>query len=212
MLAHIDTHTHNLDTDNPFAVVNIPLQQIKQVLETSKGGFYSVGVHPWDVHTTDSSVLDLLEEVLADNRIKAIGECGFDRNSKASFKEQGYFFERQVMLSEKYAKPLIIHCVAAFNELVLLRKRFAVHQPWILHGFRGKPELAQQLLQHGFALSFGEKYNIQSVSVTPIDKLCIETDESTISIDTLFRQIAALKNCRPDDLNAACSLLKLYVC
>lgn len=212
MLVHIDTHTHNLQTDNPFAVINIPIDQLRETLQSAKNGFYSVGIHPWDVHNTDSSLLDVLEESLTDSRIKAIGECGFDRNAKATFKEQGYFFERQVLLSEKYEKPLIIHCVAAFNELILLRKRFAATQNWILHGFRGKPEMAHQLLRHGFALSYGEKLNPLSVQVTPLDKLCIETDESTTPIDETYKQIAVLKNCRPDELNAACSLLKLYVC
>lgn len=212
MLAYIDTHTHNLQTDNPFAVVNIPVDQLKAVLQSSTDRFYSVGIHPWDVHTTDPSIFSELEETIHDKRIKAIGECGLDRNAKATFKEQGYFFERQILLSEKYQKPMIIHCVAAFNELILLRKRFAATQNWIVHGFRGKPEMAQQLLTHGFALSYGEKFNPQSVQLTPTDKLCIETDTSTIAVEDLYRQIAALKNCRPDELNAACRLLKLYVC
>ena len=212
MLAHIDTHTHNLQSNNPFAIINVPILQIKETLLAAKSGFYSVGIHPWDAHNTDSSMLDVLEEALADGSVKAIGECGFDRNAKASFKEQGYFFERQILLSEKHQKPLIIHCVAAFNELILLRKRFAATQNWILHGYRGKPDMALQLLRHGFAISYGEKFNPQSLQVTPLDKLCIETDTSAIPIDDLFRQIAALKNCCPDELNAACSLLKLYVC
>jgi TatD DNase family protein len=212
MLAYIDTHTHNIHTDNPFAVINLALDDCVRVLSESSHRFFSVGIHPWHVHETDTSAIDLLEEVIADDRVKAIGECGFDRNSKASFKEQGYFFERQVMLSEKYEKPLIIHCVAAFNELILLRKRLKSTQNWVIHGFRGKPEMASQLLDHGFALSYGPKFNLKSVEITPLDKLCIETDENSTLIEEIFRDIAALKNCRPDELNAACSLLKLFVC
>jgi len=212
MLAYIDSHTHNLYTENPFAVINLTLENAEEVLNTSEHRFFSIGIHPWLVHQTDPSNIDLLEEIIADERVKAIGECGFDRNSRASFKEQGYFFERQVQLSEKYEKPMIIHCVAAFNELILLRKRLNPSQNWIIHGFRGKPEMALQLLQHGFAISFGEKLNPKSVEVTPLDKLCIETDESATAIEDIFKQIATIKNCMPDELNAACQLLKLYVC
>jgi len=212
MLAYIDTHTHNIHTDNPFAVINLALDDCVRVLSASSHRFFSVGIHPWDAHETNPTAIDLLETIVADDRVKAVGECGFDRNSKASLKEQAYFFERQVMLSEKYQKPMIIHCVAATNELVLLKKRFAPTQNWVLHGFRGKPELASQLLQHGFALSFGENFNLKSVEITPIDKLCIETDTTNSQIENTYREIAAIKNCRPDELNAACSLLKLFVC
>ncbi len=212
MLAFIDTHTHHLHTENPFAVINLAPGNVEDVLRTSEYRFFSVGIHPWHVHETDPTVIDLLDKVLAADCIKAVGECGLDRNSRASFKEQGYFFERQVLLSEKYEKPLIIHCVAAFNEIILLRKRLKPTQNWIIHGFRGKPEMASQLLQHGFAISYGEKLNPKSVEITPLDKLCIETDESSVPIDETYKQIAAIKNCRPDELNAACRLLKLYVC
>jgi len=212
MLVFIDAHTHNLQTENPFAIINLKCEEWERVLAQPSNRFYSVGIHPWFVHKTDTSVVDRLEEILKDERVKAIGECGFDRNSKASFKEQGYFFERQVQLSEKFEKPLIIHCVAAFNELILLRKRLKPTQNWIIHGFRGKPEMASQLLQHGFAISYGEKLNPKSVEITPLDKLCIETDESTTSIEEIYKQIAAIKNCRTEELNAACKLLKMYVC
>ncbi len=212
MLAFIDTHSHNLHTENPFAVINLAIDDCNRMLTESTHRFFSVGIHPWYVHETDTSTIERLEEIITDERVKAIGECGFDRNSKASFKEQGYFFERQVLLSEKFEKPLIIHCVAAFNELILLRKRLKPTQNWVIHGFRGKPELASQLLQHGFALSYGPKFNMKSVEITALDKLCIETDESSTPIEELFRDIAAIKNCRPDELNAACGLLKLYVC
>ncbi len=212
MVAFIDTHTHNTHTDNPFAVINLAFNESVRFLDDTSHRFFSVGIHPWHVHETDPSTIDLLDSVIADDRVKAVGECGFDRNSRASFKEQGYFFERQVLLSEKYEKPLIIHCVAAFNELIVLHKRYKPTQNWVIHGFRGKPEMASQLLQHGFAISYSEKFNPQSVEITPLDRLCIETDECSTPIDEIFKQIAAIKNCRPDELNAACSLLKLYVC
>ncbi|MFZ4581751.1 MAG: TatD family hydrolase [Paludibacter sp.] len=191
----------------------MPLSEVESFTKSHPDRYFSVGIHPWDVHNADPSTLHFIEKLLVNEKLKAIGECGFDRNAKASFKEQGYFFERQVLLSEKYEKPLIIHCVASFNEIILLRKRFNPTQNWILHGFRGKPEMASQLLKHGFALSYGVKYNPASVEITPIDQLCIETDiHFEIPIETIYREIATLKNCRIDELNAACRLLKLYVC
>lgn len=212
MTVFIDAHTHNLESDNPFSVINLNFDNVDQILVASGHKFFSLGVHPWDVHQTDSSKLDVLEEHLSDQRIRAIGECGFDRNAKATFKEQGYFFERQIHLSEKYERPLIIHCVAAFNELIRLRKKLKPEQVWMLHGFRGKPELAKQLLDNGLVLSFGEKFNTDTIVNMPLDKMCIETDCCDVPVDLIYKRIAALKNCTTDEMNAACRLLGLYVC
>ncbi len=212
MTAYIDAHTHSLCTGNPFSVVNLSVADAVSVLQASSHTFFSVGIHPWDVHTAGTLALQQLELLLSDARIKAIGECGLDKNSKATMKEQLFFFERQVQLSEKYNKPLIIHCVAAFNEVIALRKKLKPTQEWIIHGFRAKPEMAKQLLNHGFALSYGAFFNAMSVALTPIDKLCIETDESETEIADLYKAIANIKNCHPAELNAACALLRLYVC
>lgn len=212
MVAFIDSHTHNIHTSNPFSIINLPVNEVESVLSKLKHHYFSIGVHPWNVHTTDPSILDVFEQLLSDRRIRAVGECGFDRNAKASFKEQGYFFERQVALSEKYERPLIIHCVAAYNEIIRLRNKFKPAQKWMIHGFRGKPELAKQLLNAGFILSFGEKFNPATVIQTPLEKLCVETDDSLYPIEEIYKKIATLKNCRQEELNAACQLLKLYVC
>lgn len=212
MIVYIDVHTHHADTGNPFAIRNLSLDEIDVFLKTDKNEFCSIGIHPWQVHLHSTEALSKIENALSDTRIKAIGECGIDRNSKATIKEQLFFFERQIQFSEQYAKPLIIHCVAAFNELINLRKKIKPTQNWVIHGFRGKPQLAKQVLDAGCAISFGEHFNAESVALTPINKLCIETDESKIPIENTYKKIAAIKNCSTHELNGACNLLKLYVC
>lgn len=212
MAVYIDVHTHQSQSSNSFAVYNLKLEEMETSFASNESQFCSVGIHPWYVHTLRTDVLGKIELWAADDCVKAIGECGLDKNSVATIKEQTYFFERQIAISESLSLPMIIHCVAAFNELVALRKRLKPKQTWIVHGFRGKPQLAQQLLDAGFALSYGERYNPLSVELTPIDKLCIETDEGATPIEQLYKQIATIKACMPVELNAACELLKLYVC
>lgn len=212
MNVFIDIHTHNINSDNPFAVRNLNVESAIRFFETNQSGYCSVGIHPWDVHTTDTSVFDQFEKLVQHKSVVAIGECGLDKNSIATIKEQNYFFERQIMLSEEFEKPLIIHSVATISELLALKKRHQPKQNWIIHGFRGKPETAKQLLDHGLAISYGQKFNPLSVEVTPVDRLCIETDESKLDISEIYKNIAAIKSCRPNELNAACHLLKLYIC
>lgn len=80
-------------------------------------------------------------------------------------------------LSETLGKPLILHIVKSFPEIIALKKQWKPAQPWIIHGFRGKPQLARELLAHGFHLSYGKKYNPASLALTPASRLLRETDE-----------------------------------
>ncbi|OIP81919.1 MAG: hypothetical protein AUK44_09080 [Porphyromonadaceae bacterium CG2_30_38_12] len=212
MQAFIDIHTHNKLSTNPFSILNVSISEAITTCTISEQTFFSLGIHPWDVHKTDSAILNDFDRFATNRHWKGVGECGLDRNATATFREQMFFFERQIAISEKYCKPLIIHCVSAFNEVILLKKKHKPEQNWIIHGFRGKPALALELVKHGFALSFGEKFNSLSVAATPIELLCLETDTSAFDIETLYRNIATIKNCSPESLCAACSLFKLYVC
>lgn len=208
----VDVHTHNKEGSHPFSVLNTSVSELFANNEFFDGKFISAGIHPWNVHTVDSGTLQTLEKLARKKNVVAIGECGLDKNSSACIKEQDYFFERQVLISENLKKPLIIHCVAAFNEILHYRKKLQPQQNWILHGFRGKPQLALQLLNAGFYLSFGEKFNPESVAATPIDRLCIETDTSLLDIRTIYKEITHIKKCHPEELNAGCIALKQYVC
>ena len=80
-------------------------------------------------------------------------------------------------LSETLRKPLILHIVKSFPEIIALRKQWKPTQPWIIHGFRSKPQLARELLAHGFHLSYGKKYNPASLAITHASRLLRETDE-----------------------------------
>ena len=84
-----------------------------------------------------------------------------------------------IEISENRELPLILHIVRAFPEIIALKKQLSPKQPWIIHGFRGKPQLASELLRHGFYLSIGEKYNPEAVAVIPRDRLLLESDEGT---------------------------------
>ena len=93
---------------------------------------------------------------------------------------QEQLFPLHVRLSEAYGKPLILHCVRAFDRLLALRKHYCPTQRWVIHGFRGRPALARQLLQADFDLSFGEHYNAESYALTPPSRRHIESDEGRL--------------------------------
>jgi len=198
----VDIHTHNKSESNYPSIRNLTFPEAGQIFNSYENGFFSVGFHPWFVNEFNPEMLSKLKNWTADSRMVAIGECGLDKNSQFDLNFQIEVFKKQILLSEKKHLPVIIHCVSSFNELFELKKQLNPQQIWIIHGFRGKPELVKQILKAGCSISFGEHFNIESVSFTPIEKLFVETDESQLSIKEIYNQIAEIKNINPYELTA----------
>ena len=142
------------------------------------GGTYSVGIHPWSTErAVGLSELKALVRLARDERVVAIGECGFDRLRGGDIEVQRRLFRLHARLAKETGKPLIIHAVRA-NDLLLAEAAALRPEPgmWIVHGFRGKPEAARQLLRAGLALSLGRQYNKASEAVIPAERLYRESD------------------------------------
>ena len=176
----LDCHTHN-----PSADGIISFQPEK--FDPHPGHLYSVGFHPW--YATQCCNFSLLEQQLTHPQVVALGEAGLDRLRGSSLAVQMPIFEKQALLAEEYGKPMIIHCVRCYDGLLAIHKKLRPRQPWIIHGYMGKPELAKQLTDKGIYLSFGEKFNAQSVAVVPQELLLVETDESHLPIDQIASRI-----------------------
>jgi len=199
---YVDIHTHTKSETKYPAIRNLTFSEAETFFSSGLNGTVSVGIHPWHADDFSEKAIFNLEKWLADKRLLAIGECGLDKNSKVSIEKQLFVFNKHIELSEQVQKPLIIHCVGCFNELFELKRTLNPQQPWIIHGFRGKPELAKQALKNGCALSFGEHFNLESVRVTPVNKLFAETDESNLPIKEIYVLIAIAKKCSPTLLSA----------
>ena len=144
------------------------------------GGLYSAGIHPW--WTADEGLAAAawtgLERLLPHPQIVALGECGIDRLRGAEAGQQAEWLRRQIVLAERYGLPVTLHCVRAFDVLLALHKRWRPTTRWTVHGFRGKPALARQLLDAGFDLSFGTRFNAESLALTPPGRRHRETDDA----------------------------------
>lgn len=170
-----DIHSHN-HTAGDDTIVNLDYCE-----PVPAEGYYSIGLHPWHTDMPNDALAAAIDEVrrkASDKRIVAIGECGIDRLRGATIDTQTSVFRQHVAISEIVAKPLIIHAVRSFDILLSLKKELKPQQLWIIHGFRGKAALARQLLDAGFALSYGEKFNPEALAITPADRLFTETDNT----------------------------------
>lgn len=140
-------------------------------------GLLSVGIHPWNADKASAEIRLRLEQWLDDVRVKAVGEIGFDRLRGPEMAVQREVFDWQAKLAASHNKPVVIHCVRAYDILLQCAKSRPREEQWIVHGFRGNPILAEQLLTACIDLSFGEKYNRESYAVTPPERRYRESDK-----------------------------------
>ncbi|MDE6681403.1 MAG: TatD family hydrolase [Muribaculaceae bacterium] len=187
----LDIHTHH-PAPQPQAVISVSPRDFIPV----EGQLYSVGLHPWDGEPSPDD-LTLLDETAAHPQVVAIGECGVDPLKGAPMFRQLLTFRHHVELSEQLCKPLIIHEVKAHDIIIGLRRDFAPAMPWAIHGFRGKPTVADMLLKAGLWLSFGMRFNPEALAIVPPDRLLAETDEAPVEISEV---IAALSQVSGSDL------------
>lgn len=189
---YIDIHTHKPTTENDtLSVLNINVPDYIHCCGFDLKKSFSLGIHPWKINEQllpDN--LRFIEENSIYDSIKAIGECGLDKLTATDWELQVKAFQNQILISERTKKPLIIHCVKAFDELLAIKKELNPLQAWIIHGFRGKPQQMEQLIGHGLYLSFGAKYNEETVRQTPPNRFFLETDDSGISVKEIYKQIA----------------------
>jgi len=109
--------------------------------------------------------------------VLAIGEAGLDKKkSPVPMDVQKAVFREHVKLSEMLHKPLIVHCVKAVDELLAIRREMGVKHPWVLHGYRGGPEQAEQLRKQGIYVSLGLEYNTDTLLDMPFKYLLLESD------------------------------------
>jgi TatD DNase family protein len=195
-------HTHNFtNSETVFELVNqYPFEFDASI------PYYSIGIHPWKiVENSLEEELEIIESKLDFNNCLALGECGLDKRIETPLALQIEVFENQLALAEKYKKPVIIHCVAAFQEVIDIKNRISITVPMIIHGFSKSEQLAKQLIVNGFYISFG-KYLLRNPELEsvfrniPIDRFFLETDTIEEKIMEVYTLAAKYKNLKTTEL------------
>lgn len=175
----IDFHTHNLQTKH--AIINIPKEWLLQptLFAPQDDAYYSVGIHPWwtEKRAEIEKMLHNMPQLLSHKQVIAVGECGLDALRGAPLTEQTDVFKAQIAMAEAAQLPVTLHVVRCFDRILQLHKLLHPTTQWTVHGFKGKPTLAQQLLHAGINLSFGLRRNEESWQITPPHRRYVESDE-----------------------------------
>jgi TatD DNase family protein len=169
---------------------------------------YSIGIHPW--HLVEARIdtdLQIIESKLKENNCLAIGECGLDKKIEISISLQQMVFEKQLALAEKYKKPVLIHCVGAFQEIIAIKKKMNISVPLIIHGFSKNIEVANQMIKNGFYLSFGKNLILNKelemvFNSIPKDRIFLETDTVEQDIRAVYELAAKYRNIEVEEIKA----------
>ncbi len=188
----INIHTHSQLYDAQVEIVNL------FVGKGERTNFYSYGIHPWYVKDDYAYELDHLRNIAKEKRCIAIGECGLDKMSSVDFALQQEVFEEQIKLANELNKPLIIHCVKAFNELINCLNLNDNKVPVIIHGFNNNENIARILKEQGYYFSFGkallgyESNAAKAIKTVGRKVFFLETDDADLSIKYVYRKASEL--------------------
>lgn len=186
-MLYIDIHTHKPS----FSLGKSILSRYDEFEQVAFPGNYSIGLHPWhiDAFYWEEQWISLVKWS-SNIQVLAIGECGLDAVCSTPMDIQRQLFKAQIALSERIKKPLVIHCVGAWEEVLRLLAKQSLKIPVIFHGFNKKKALATRVMEAGYYLSFGkslEKISSREVLVSlPPDKIFLETDDAAIDIETIY--------------------------
>jgi len=152
-----------------------------------------VGIHPLYSNESRLEDFDEIEPLIQNPRCVGIGECGLDFFREANDQEtkarQLEFFEKQIELSLKYKKPLMIHCRSAYTETLDVLASYKKSHPELhahFHFFTESIETAKIILDLGFTVSFtgvitfAEQYQ-DLVRFVPLESVMVETDSPYVA-------------------------------
>jgi TatD DNase family protein len=199
MSPFIDIHTHQTiyPSDNLIAIQNRLLHENN----ITTGKQISVGWHPWNLndYSPEEMKTILYLESLQKNVI-AIGECGLDRSCKTDFRLQLKIFREHIVVANKSSKPLIIHCVRAYSDLLEILKNENYHGNMILHDYRGNLQQTKELQTFNCWFSFGKSIinpidKLRSVFQSiPLSRIFLETDNTNHSIEEIYQQASKIRS------------------
>lgn len=195
---YYNIHSHKVaKCDNTITIYNVSLHNDIIISALS-----SIGIAPWESDLYTKTNVALLTKYGINENVVAIGEVGLDKRIDTPLTQQLTIFTHQILIAERCNKPMIIHCVGYYNELIQLFRKRRPTVTYILHGFRGKSPLAQELVKHGFYISLGEKSILhqESIQQIPLNKILIETDDSDIHVEEVYKSISSIKNISVEEL------------
>ena len=208
MSLFLNLHTHQTkQAPGVVAIQSISLSE-STFLAMPKTKPISIGIHPWYGKLAElPTYMKYLTVLAKQDNVKLIGECGLDKRIEIPLEMQILVFKKQLEIVKQMNKPIVLHCVAAFDEVIAIKKELKITNPMIIHGFSKNEQVAKSLLKNDFYLSFG-KYLLRNPDLekvfkfAPENQILLETDTIEESIYQVYEKAAAIKGISVDKMKA----------
>lgn len=184
-----DLHTLLSDMKNTGVshIVNCAtnLSSAKKCIELSEKYpfvYTALGVHPHECSAAQNDELEQIEKLFSHKKCVAVGEIGLDYHYDFSPRElQLEFFEKQLILANKYKLPVVIHDREAHADTMELLKKYK--PAGVVHCFSGSVETAKEVISLGMYIGLGgavtfknAKKPLDVAAFVPTEMLLLETD------------------------------------
>ena len=159
--------------------------KIEQLTDRYPFIYGAIGVHPDEVGELDEEKMKRMEQLLAREKMVAVGEIGLDYYwDKEQHESQIYWFERQLQIAREENLPFIIHSREAASDTLETMKRMRAGEiGGVVHCFSYGKEMAREYLNMGLSLGIGGVLTFKNarklkevVEYAPLDSLLVETD------------------------------------
>ncbi len=195
-------HLHTLPSDERDAVIDaarqrgvqgflvpaIELEDAEEILtlcQRHDDMWCALGVHPHSASTWQPGHGKRLAELLKEDRVVAVGECGLDFHYDHSPREDQFrALREQWQIAIDHDLPVIVHNRDSDQEMLEV-----VREPAFgalradFHSYCAGTEMARELLDRGFylglsgMLTFPRADNVREViPIAPVEQLLVETD------------------------------------
>ena len=178
-----------------------------------KNNFYSAGIHPWESALLNNNKIRLINSLkitASKDRCIAIGETGLDKINGPKIETQMNNFHLHIDISESLNKPLIIHCVKAYSEILQIHKSRKVKMPWIIHDFNQNGDFIKSIQDKNIYISLGKTFFlnnsskiIKNVNDININYLVFETDEMELKVSEIYKKFSRIRNIKKRELEKA---------
>lgn len=183
------------------------------------------GLHPWKVESADNEWEDRLRYFLERCPASGVGEIGLDKWIRGhNIQKQRDAFVRQLELARELDRPVTVHCLQAWGQLLECIQRSAAQEGRVddlplsgyllLHSYGGPAEMIEHFLKAGAYFSISGYFfredkagKLKVFEQIPDDRLLIETDAP----DMLPPSSWALEYCGNDsDANHPANIAAIY--
>lgn len=167
-------------------------RQAIQLAEQYSFCYAAVGLHPTDSESVSDSELpriwDAFSALAVHPKVVAIGEIGLDYHWEPCNKtRQKEIFRTQLSLAESLHLPVIVHDREAHGDCFEIVRQYSGVRG-VFHSFSGSAEMARQLVELGWYISFSGTVTYKNaanvrkaVLSVPTDRILVETDAPYLS-------------------------------